>query len=413
MTVETPADPAIPMPQSEMLAPQPVFETIDDVIESVMPRLVEIRRHLHQFPELSGEEIETTRFIAEKLREFGIDHEYEPGQCGLVAEVGGGKPSVGLRGDIDAIRVYEKNDIPFKSCVPGVMHACGHDVHTTMLLGAMVALKEVADVDTSVRGVFQLAEENGSGAREMIRRGAIDGLKGIFAFHVDPSRPVGKIGSRPGINSAYCDEIIIDIIGRGGHGARPQETIDPIAAAVNLIQMIYAQVPRNIDSRDSLVVTFGKIVGANQLNVIPDQIRLEGTLRSLDATSRGIAIEKITAISNAIAMATGATINIEFSVSIPSVVNDPILTELAERVVRQDLGDDAIEQVPEPSMGGEDFSVYQQQIPGVMLRLGCVSDQVPATHLHSPTFNVDERALMIGARVLAKCALSFIANHKR
>ena len=390
-----------------MLAPQPVLEKIDEAVEKILPKLISVRRHLHKHPELSGHEVETTHFIAQQLHEFEIPHHYEPGQCGLVAEVGGGTPRVGLRGDIDAIQVQEKNDLEFKSRVSGVMHACGHDAHTTMLLGALVALNTVVDKNNSVRGIFQLAEENGTGAHEMIRRGAIDGLEGIFALHVDPTRPLGKIGSRPGVNTAYCDEVDIHIVGSGGHGARPHETIDPIAAAVNLIQMVYAQIPRNIDSRNSLVVTFGRIEGANQLNVIPDEIRLEGTLRSLDGDSRDIAVAKIKAISNAIASATGATIKTLFRTSIPSVINDPELTELAEGVCRGDLGDDAVEYVPEPSMGGEDFAVYQSKVKGVMLRLGCVSELVKPSHLHSPLFNIDERALGIGARILAKCALAF------
>lgn len=390
-----------------MLAPQPIFEKIDEIVEKTMPKLISIRRHLHKHPELSGKEVETTHFIAENLHEFGIQHHYEPGQCGLVAEVGGGTPRVGLRGDIDAIQVHEKNDLEFKSRVPGVMHACGHDAHTAILMGAMVALNQVADKDTSVRGIFQLAEENGTGAHEMVRRGAINGLEGIFAVHVDPTRAIGKIGSRPGVNTAYCDEIDIHIVGKGGHGARPHETIDPIAAAVNLIQTVYAQVPRNTDPRNSLVVTFGRIEGANQLNVIPDEIKLEGTLRSLDAESRNIAVEKITAIGDAIGKATGATIKTRFRTSIPSVINDPELTSMAEDVCRTDLGEDSVEYVPEPSMGGEDFAVYQSKIKGVMLRVGCVSDKVKPSHLHSPVFNIDERALAIGARILAKCALAF------
>jgi amidohydrolase len=239
----------------------------------------------------------------------------------------------------------------------------------------------------------------------MVAAGAIAGLAAMFSMHMDPSRAVGRIGVRPGVFTANCDSLHITVHGRGGHAARPHDTIDPIAAAAQLIGALYAHVPRAIDSQDAVVVTIGQIAGGQNDNVIPDRVDLGGTLRTLDSRVRQRALEQIERIAQGIAAISGTKIEVLVVGGIMSVVNDAHVTDLVRQAGTAVLGEEQIDEIPRPSMGSEDFAAYLDHVPGSMFRLGCASATAGNSALHTPTFDVDERALTIGAKILAHAAI--------
>jgi amidohydrolase len=393
---------------------------IDRTIDELAEPLRAVRRHLHAHPEPSREEYETTRYLAGRLEEAGIPHRLIPSGRGLVAEPASACRAsarrVAIRADIDALRLHDLKTVPYRSTRPGVMHACGHDAHATMALGAALALARCeAELPwpTPWRALFQPAEETGEGALEMIAAGAVEGIHAVIALHVDPNLGVGRIAQRPGVLTAFCEELVVTIRGRGGHAARPHLAIDPICVAVQLINSIYQLVPRAIDSRDPVVVTFGSIRGGTSHNIIADQVSLLGTIRTLAVDSGRRVRSRIRQIAEGLEIATGATIEVSFAKGVDGVTNDPLVTRACVRAASEVVGADRVDEIPSPSLGGEDFSGYLATIPGCMLRLGVAPDRDtvgPAAgagrrHLHTPEFDIDERALAIGAKVLAHGAV--------
>jgi amidohydrolase len=317
-----------------------------------------------------------------------------------------------VRADIDALRIQDQKTTAYRSTVPEVMHACGHDAHTATAFGALTALNRL-ECDHALpwpvtwRGIFQPAEETSQGARAMIAAGALKDVAAIISLHVDPSRPAGTIGVRPGVFTASCDEIRVTVQGRGGHAARPHESNDPIAAAAQLISTLYQFVPRATDSQDAVVVSFGKIHGGRNANVIPEQVVLEGTVRTLDANVRQKTITHIRAVADGIGQVTGTRLDVRFETGIPSVHNDRHLTEIVSKAASDVLGAHNVKVLPRASMGSEDFAAYLEHVPGTMFRLGASGHDGPAPGLHTPTFDVDERCLMIGAKVLARTVIEW------
>lgn len=298
------------------------------------------------------------------------------------------------------------------------MHACGHDAHSAIVLCALFALHKLQVTSTvpwpiSVRGIFQPAEETCTGAKDMIDAGALDKIDAILALHVDPTSDVGTAGLRDGVLTAYCDDMRVKIAGRGGHAARPHETSDPIAAAAQLISSMYMFVPRATDSQDAVVLTIGQLTGANTPNAIPELVELRGTLRSLDHEVRSKTIEHIRQLAAGIGQASRTTIELSFGVGAPSVVNDPQLTELIDWSAARVLGTENVEKILRPSMGSEDFAFYLEHVPGSMFRLGCSSEEVGNSLLHTPTFDVDEDALAVGAKILAQTVVSWFDPHRQ
>lgn len=259
------------------------------------------------------------------------------------------------------------------------------------------------------RAIFQPAEETCVGAAEMVRAGALEGVRSIFSLHVDPSRPVGAVGLRPGPLTAIRDALAITVEGKGGHGARPHETRDPIAAATQLVTTLYQLIPRRTDAHDAVVLSFGKIAGGIDANVIPSSVELAGTLRTVNEEVRLRTLEQIAAIAAGIAAATETTISIDNYSSLPAVDNDTELTPLVWRAAEDVVGPDAVQQIPKPSMGSEDFANYLREVPGVMFRLGTASSEANRHALHTARFDIDEAALTIGVRVLARAVIA--ASH--
>ena len=387
---------------------------IDAHIEGHLEELVALRRHLHQHPELSHEEFETTRLMSERLRDEGFEVHVRPEGTGFYADLVSGQfdpdqhPTIGIRCDLDALAIEELNAVEYKSRNPGVMHACGHDVHMTCAFGAGRALAEHAAKDElqgRLRLIYQHAEETVGGANEMVEFGAMEGVDYVLALHVDPELPVGQVGVRSGAFTAAFDEFTFRIIGESGHGARPHHCIDPIFVLTQLANALYNSVGRNMDARDPMVLSIGMISGGQAPNIIPDEAQMTGSVRTLSSEHRAAVEPLLVRIADGICSTYGAKYDLQLYRGAPAIVNDADVTDLIADVSAEILGDDAVHQIPLPSMGSEDFSYFIQQARGAMFRLGAATDERPRYFLHSARFDVDEQAIGIGARILARTAL--------
>jgi amidohydrolase len=380
---------------------------IDSYIDREADRWVWLRRHLHAHPEPSREEYRTTEYLAQRLGEAGLRVQIAPGGRGFVAEPEGleDRPRVALRADIDALRIADAKAVPYRSSREGVMHACGHDAHATMAMAAALALWESRDAfpaPIAWRAIFQPAEEVSEGAAEMVAAGAMEHVRSIVALHVDPELSVGRVGHRVGVLTAACQEVGIVIRGAGGHAARPHLATDPIAVAAQLVTLLYQLLPRSVDARDPSVMTIGSIRGGTSPNVIPEEVELQGTIRTLSDRAAALVEERITQVARGLSTASRCTIDVVFRRGTDAVVNDPEVTAACVRAAGQVVGPDNLEEIRLPSMGGEDFSGYLKHARGCLLRLGVASLDRPRHSLHSPHFDIDEGALAIGAKILAR-----------
>jgi amidohydrolase len=374
-------------------------------------RLSQIRRHLHRNPELSGQEFSTTDYLSKQLTAARVPHRVAAGKCGIITDViespDSGAPIVAMRADIDALPIEEENNVPYRSKRAGVMHACGHDAHSAILLGTTLALYRARPLPVAWRSIFQPAEEAGRGACEMVNQGALEGVDAIIGLHVDPNLPVGKVAITPGPRTAFCQDFAIEIGGRGGHGARPHTTADPIAAAAHLITLIYQAVPRQTDARQPVVVTIGMVNAGFASNVIPDTASLQGTIRTLNTAVAVQTRETVERLCASVAQAFGAKISPVFERLLPGLVNDAQIAALAAGVAGELLGPENILRNEPPSMGAEDFADYLPVVPGCMIGLGAKGPDRKVTPLHTATFDIDETALLIGARLFAAILLEW------
>jgi amidohydrolase len=403
--------------------PQTLLDRVELQIAQIAPQLSQMRRHIHQHPELSGQEFATTAYISERLTAGDVAHKIASGERGIFTEIVAasepGAPVIAMRADIDALPIQEESDVPYRSRKPGVMHACGHDAHTAILLGTTLALNRAKPLAVGWRSIFQPSEEIGRGACEMVGHGALDCVSSIIALHVDPNLAVGHVGITPGPRTAFCQDFVIQVRGRGGHAARPHSTVDPIAAAAHLITLIYQAIPRGTDARDPIVVSISQVNGGHAANVIPDLVTMKGTIRTLTpaiATHGRQILERLCA---SVAQAFEANISPTFEDVLPGLVNDPEIAAHFIATARQMLGSDKVTTNDRPSMGAEDFADYLPIVPGCMVALGAKSSDREVTPLHTSTFDIDERALLIGARLLARVLLEWpkdrakrSSNHK-
>ncbi|MFD1953066.1 amidohydrolase [Paenibacillus thailandensis] len=373
---------------------------------SLAGRLTEIRRELHRYPELSHEEFETTARIKRWLEAEGIRIARYPLRTGVIAEVGGrhGGPIVALRADIDALPIQEQTGLPFASAVPGKMHACGHDFHTAALIGAAYLLKEREDeLQGTVRLLFQPAEEKASGARKVVESGALEGVRAVFGLHNKPDLPVGTIGIKGGPLMAAADGFVVEVAGQGSHAAVPEAGIDPIVTASHIVAALQSIVSRSVSALDSAVISVTKLHSGTVWNVIPEKAVLEGTIRTFDAGVRSRVLDRFAQVVEGVASAYGTSASIRWVEGPPPVRNDEALAGLGWKEAEQ-LG--LLPVVPTPSPAGEDFSVYQQHVPGLFVFLGTAGPH----EWHHPAFDLDERALPIAADFLAGLAERAIAN---
>lgn len=388
------------------------LQTVQDEVDASFDDVVQLREHMHQFPELSGEEQETSLMLYQRLGDLGLTVRLGIEGRGVLADLPCDQASrVCLRGDIDALRIPDEKQVPYCSQRPGVMHACGHDAHTAIVYGAILAvMRTVAKHELrprhGLRAIFQPAEEICQGAKEMLDVGALEQARTIYSVHVDPTRRVGTIGMRPGVLTASCDEVLFEVHGAGGHAARPHEAVDPITAAAHLIQVLYKFIPRATDSQDAVVLTVGRIQGGHNSNVIPDMVELGGTLRTLNSTVREKTLAHIQRLADGVSHISGAKIDYRTGMSVPSVMNDIAATRQLKQSAACVLGESCVDRIARPSMGSEDFAFYLALVPGAMFRLGCASEAVGNSGLHTTLFDVDREALRHGAKILAHAALT-------
>jgi len=382
---------------------------------ALLPELIGIRRHLHSRPELSFEEWETAAFIGKELEKIGIPFKKNIAGTGIVALIEGKNPHkkcIALRADMDALPIEEANEVGYKSQNKGVMHACGHDVHTTCLLGAARILNELKEqMEGSVKLIFQPGEEKSpGGASLMIREGVLEQPKpeAIFALHVDPALPSGKTGFKPGRYMASADEIHLTIKGKGGHAALPHLTIDPIAVAALIITALQQVVSRRNNPLLPSVLSFGKISGGSTTNVIPESVDIAGTFRTFDESWRREALRLIGDIATQIASAYGAKAILKIPPGYPVLTNDPEITEKAMSEAAAFLGKEQV-CLLDYRMTAEDFAFYTLTTKGCFFRLGTNKEHKAYTApVHNARFDIDESALATGAGIMSWLAYCFL-----
>jgi len=371
-----------------------------------MAWLIDLRRALHRHPELSWKEERTAERLEAALRRNGITEIHRVAGTGIVARVPGSDrdaPVTAIRGDIDALPIQEATGLPYASEVPGVMHACGHDVHATWAIGAaMLLAKHPARGDVLI--VLQPAEEVGSGATAVLASGALEDVAAIFGGHVDRRFPVGQVVAQSGPLAASADSFSIDVVGKGAHGARPHEGIDPIVVAASIVNALQTIVARRLDPGAPAIVTVGSIHGGTAPNVIPELVVLTGTLRAMLPDVRVALHDELTAIATAIASAHGASARVTIEQGPPPVVNSERESVWARTAAERVLGVGSVVPFGLTNMGGEDFACYLQRFGGCFLRIGAREAGGEPAPAHSPGFVAAEESIFVGAAVLAECA---------
>ncbi|MBD2691618.1 M20 family metallopeptidase [Anabaena catenula] len=385
---------------------------IKDLATTLAPRLVEIRRHIHLHPELSGQEYQTSAFVAGVLSSSGLHVEEGVGKTGVIGELQGTKQNdrvLAIRTDMDALPIQERSGLDYASRIEGVMHACGHDVHTTVGLGTAMVLSQVAtELEGNVRFLFQPAEEIAQGANWMVKDGVMDNVSAILGVHVFPSIPAGSIGIRYGALTAAADNLEIIIIGESGHGARPHEAVDAIWIASQVITALQQAISRTQNPLRPVVLSIGQINGGRAPNIIADKVQLLGTVRSLHPETRAQLPNWIESIVSNLCNSYGAKYQVNYRQGVPSVQNDYALTQLLQSSAEEAWSSEFVQVLPEPSLGAEDFSVYLEHAPGSMFRLGVgYKDRIINHPLHHPQFEVDESAIITGVVTLAYAAYKY------
>lgn len=389
-----------------------LLESVQQQSISSAPEIVKWRRHLHANPELSFKEFNTSKFIAETLREIGLTPIEGIAETGIVVLVEGRNPSkkiIALRADMDALPITEANTIEYKSKNTGVMHACGHDVHTASLLGTAKILHTLKNqFEGTIKFIFQPGEEkNPGGASYMIRDGALENPRpvSIIGQHVMPLLPAGTIGFREGMYMASSDEIYLTVIGKGGHAAAPELTVDPVLIASHIIIALQQVISRNANPRQPTVLSFGKIIGEGATNIIPNEVKIAGTFRALNEVWRKEALIIIRKMAESIAEGMGGRCEVQISHGYPYLENNPALTRSIRRAAEEYVGKENVVDI-DLTLGSEDFAYYSQVIPASFYRLGTRNEAKGITsYVHTPTFNIDEDALTIGPGLMAWMAL--------
>ncbi|MCB0688141.1 MAG: amidohydrolase [Saprospiraceae bacterium] len=386
---------------------------VSDSVELLFNQIVGHRRHLHQWPELSFEEEETSKYVIGILKEAGIPYQSGVGGHGIVALIKGHLPGdtvVALRADMDALPIEEENNLDYRSKKHGVMHACGHDVHTSSLIGASLILNDLRDhFGGTVKCIFQPAEEKlPGGASLMIRDGALENPQpaSIFGQHVHPPLEVGKVGVKSGMYMASTDELYLTVKGKGGHAALPQDLVDPVILTANLLLALQQVVSRHGDPTIPTVLSFGKIQSSGgATNVVPNEVKVEGTFRTMDEPWRAKAHRHMLQICEHVTAAHGGYAELEIRKGYPYLLNDGALTDRFREAAIEYLGSENVVELP-IRMTGEDFAYYSQTMPACFYRLGVRNEAKGITSpLHTPTFNVDEECLKVGMGLLAYSAL--------
>lgn len=391
-------------------------EKIKILAEEIFPEVVQFRRHIHANPELSFHEYETSAFVKSKLSDWGIEYE-ALANTGVVAIIKGGISSencIALRADMDALPIQELNEVEYASKNAGVMHACGHDVHTSSLLGTAYILQQLkAELPGTIKLVFQPAEEVlPGGASIMIKEGVLEEPKvdAMLGQHVLPMLESGKVGFRSGIYMASTDELYVTVHGKGGHGAQPHQNIDPVLIAAHMIVALQQIVSRNADPRLPSVLSFGKVIANGATNIIPDQVKIEGTFRTLNEQWRKEAHKLMKKMAEGIAESMGGSCEFTIMNGYPYLINDPATTAIARTAAEEYLGADNVIDL-DIWMAAEDFAYYSQEVNACFYRLGTGNKEKDTFHsVHTARFNVDEDAFKISSGLMAYIALQQLSN---
>jgi len=385
-------------------------------LEALYDQMVKWRRHFHQYPELSFEEVETPKLIAKLLTEWGIEVRTGVGGRGVVGLIKGGKSgkTVALRADFDALPIQDEKDVPYKSLVPGVMHACGHDGHTATLLGIAKVLSEVREeLPGNVVLIHQHAEEKPpGGAVQMIADGCLDGVDAIFGYHLAAPSPLGFLGTRKGPAMAAADSFEITIYGKGGHGSSPHQTVDSIIVATQVINQLQLIVSRQVDPLKTAVISIGSFHAGNANNVIADKAVLTGTVRSFEPEVRDFLEKEIKNVINGVCATHHAKADIRYERGYSPVVNHDKETELFFKVAKDLFGPDRVAEIP-PITGAEDFAAYLEKVPGVFFHVGAANpDGREMFPHHHPKFDFDERAMVIAGKTLLSMTYHYLTEQK-
>jgi len=393
-----------------------IKEKVQQLAANIFDDVVANRRHLHSNPELSFHEVKTSAFVASKLDELGIPYQ-RMADNGLVGLIKGSKPSdkiIALRGDMDALPITEANDVPYKSQNAGVMHACGHDVHTSSLLGTAKILSELKDeFGGTVKLIFQPAEEKlPGGASLMIKEGVLENPKpqAVIGQHVMPLIDVGKVGFRAGKYMASTDELYVTVKGKGGHGAQPQQNIDPVIITAHILTALQQIISRFADPKSPSVLSFGKVIANGATNVIPNEVYLEGTFRTMDEQWRKEAHAKMKKMAEGMAESMGGSCEFKIMNGYPFLINEEKLTNAARASAEEYLGKENVVDL-DIWMAAEDFAYYSQVADSCFYRLGTRNESRGITSsVHTPTFNIDEDALKLSTGLMAYIALKQLGN---
>ena len=382
---------------------------IQDIVDH-SPALTAIRKDIHAHPELGFQEVRTSALVASLLGEWGVDRiETGLGKTGVAAVIHGraGGPSIGLRADMDALPMQEETDLPWRSTRPGLFHGCGHDGHTTMLLGAARSLAATRDFAGSVTLIFQPAEEGLGGAAAMVSDGLFDRFPcdEIYAFHNWPNAPLGWVGSRPGVAMAASDSFDIKLSGRGAHGAMPHKSVDPVMAAVSLAQALQTIVSRNIEPLKTAIVSITRIHSGSAYNVIPETAALHGTIRTFDPAVRVQVLDALERITGGVAAAFGATADVVVHRGYSALVNSAVQTEAACAIAASVVDEALVSPHADPLTGSEDFSEMLARVPGAYLWLG----QGDGPELHNPAYRFNDDLIPIGATLFSRIARERLA----
>lgn len=392
-------------------------DKVKSLAKKYLDQTVEIRRHIHAHPELSFEEHNTCQYVEKQLQDIGITAIERKANTGLVVLIEGRNPAkkvIALRGDMDALPIIEENEVPYKSTNPGVMHACGHDVHTASLLGAARILFELRDqFEGTVKLIFQPGEEKiPGGASLMIKDNALQNPRpsGIIGQHVMPLIDAGKVGFRKGMYMASADELYLTVKGKGGHGAMPETLVDPVLIASHIIVALQQVVSRNASPKIPSVLSFGRVEALGATNVIPNEVKIQGTFRTLDENWRASAHKKMVKIAEGLAEGMGGEVDFEVRKGYPFLKNAPELTDRARNAAVDFLGEENVEDL-DIWMAAEDFSYYTQELDGCFYRLGIRNEEKGIiSGVHTPTFDIDESALEVGAGLMAWIAIHELSS---
>ncbi len=392
-------------------------EKIQELAAEYHQEVVEMRRHIHRNPELAFEEYKTAKYVSKKLSEYNIEHKTGIAKTGIVGLIKGKNPDsyvVGLRADMDALPIKEANTHEFISENKGKMHACGHDAHTASLLGTAKILNKLKDrFEGTVKLIFQPSEEQfPGGAKVMIEEGVLDNPKVnmMIGQHVYPQLDAGQVGMKSGNYMASTDEIYLTVKGRGGHGALPEQNIDPVLIASHIVVALQQIVSRNALPSMPTVVSFGKFIANGRTNVIPDEVKLDGILRTFDENWRAEAHEKITKIAKGVAESMGAYCDVFIDKGYPVLFNNETLTEKSSTYASEYLGEEKVYPL-DYRMTAEDFAYYSQKIPGCFYRLGIRNEKKDITSsLHTSSFDIDEESLLTSIGLMSWIALQHLTN---